>query len=63
MVEHRECNFCGQPIEPGTGTLFIKKDGTQLSFCGSKCRHNLLDLKRQPRYFKWTRAYTKGGVK
>lgn len=63
MVEHRVCSFCGEPVEPGTGTLYIKKDGTQYTFCSSKCRHNLLKLGRQPRYFKWTRAYEKGGVK
>lgn len=62
MVEHRICDFCGEPIEPGTGMLYIKKDGSQFSFCSSKCRRNRIELNRQPRYFKWTRAYEKGGV-
>lgn len=61
MVEHRVCSFCGEPIEPGTGMLYIKKDGTQFAFCSSKCRRNKVDLGREPRYEKWTRSYEKGG--
>jgi len=28
MVERRTCSFCGNEIEPGTGKIFAKKDGT-----------------------------------
>lgn len=54
MVERRICNFCGEGIEPGTGKMFIKKDGTIFYFCSSKCEKNSLKLKRIPREIKWT---------
>lgn len=60
MVEKRDCSFCGNPVEPGTGLLYIKRDGTRHTFCKAKCRRNLLDLKRVPRTVKWTRSYIKG---
>jgi large subunit ribosomal protein L24e len=60
MVEKRDCSFCGSAIEPGTGLLFVKRDGTRYNFCKSKCRRNLLDLKRVPRQVKWTKHYIKG---
>lgn len=59
-MEKRDCSFCGNPIEPGTGMLFIKRDGTRHQFCSSKCRRNLLELKRVPRTVKWTKHYIKG---
>jgi large subunit ribosomal protein L24e len=63
MVDKRDCSFCGAAIEPGTGMLYIRKDGTRHEFCSSKCRRNMLDLKRIPRTVKWTKAYVKGGGK
>jgi large subunit ribosomal protein L24e len=60
MVEHRICSFCGDPIEPGTGMLYIKKTGKQLAFCSSKCHKNMIDLDREPRYQEWTRHHEKG---
>lgn len=60
MVDKRDCSFCGNPIEPGTGMLFIKRDGTRYTFCKAKCRRNLLDLGRVPRQVKWTKHYIKG---
>ena len=32
-----ECSFCGKLIKPGTGILYVKKDGTLLVFCSRKC--------------------------
>jgi len=58
MVERRKCSFCGNEIEPGTGEMFVKKDGTVLYFCKSKCRINMLDLGRIPRRVKWTKSYS-----
>jgi len=49
-----ECSFCGEKIKPGTGLLFVKKDGTPLFFCKRKCERNLLVLKRKPSSTKWT---------
>lgn len=50
----RVCTFCGENIEPGTGKMFIKKDGIIFYFCSGKCQKNLLKLKRTPRDIKWT---------
>jgi large subunit ribosomal protein L24e len=54
MVERRLCSFCGGNLEPGTGTLFVKRDGSTFFFCRSKCGRNLLDLGRNPRKVRWT---------
>ncbi len=52
-----ECSFCGEKFKPGTGLLFVKRDGTAFFFCGRKCEKNLLSLKRKPGSTKWTQAY------
>ena len=62
MPERRVCNFSGEEIEPGTGTMFVRRDGTVLWFKNSKARRNMLKLKRNPRKVKWTRHYVKGGI-
>ncbi|MDY6764925.1 MAG: 50S ribosomal protein L24e [Halobacteria archaeon] len=53
MVETRECTFCGGEIEPGTGIMFVQRDGTIHYFCSSKCEKNA-DLGRVPRDIEWT---------
>ncbi|MBS71751.1 MAG: 50S ribosomal protein L24e [Thermoplasmata archaeon] len=62
MPERRVCNFSGEEIEPGTGTMFVRKDGTVLWFKSSKARKNMVNLKRNSRKVKWTRHYVKGGI-
>ena len=62
MPERRICNFSGEEIEPGTGLMFIKKDGTVMWFKNSKARKNALKLKRNPRRVKWTRHFVRGGI-
>jgi len=57
MVERRVCTFCGDEIEPGTGRMYIKKDGVIYHFCTSKCYKNLVLLGRVPRRTTWTRYY------
>ncbi len=57
------CSFCGREIEKGTGKMFVKNDGTILYFCSRKCEKNMLELKRDPRKYKWTKRYVKGGIK
>jgi large subunit ribosomal protein L24e len=47
-------------MEPGTGTMYVKVDGTIYNFCSMKCEKNLLKLGRAPRYLKWTKAFEKG---
>ncbi|MEE9151704.1 MAG: 50S ribosomal protein L24e [Thermoplasmata archaeon] len=57
MVERRVCSFCGNEIEPGTGKIYIKVDGTIYNFCKNKCHKNLIKLKRIPRRTTWTQQY------
>ena len=54
MVERRVCTFCGKEIEPGTGRMYVKKDGVTYQFCASKCFKNMIELKRIPRRTEWT---------
>jgi len=58
-----KCSFCKNHIELGTGTMYVKKDGTILNFCTMKCEKNTLKLKRTPRFTKWSKGYEKGEVK
>lgn len=55
-----DCTFCGIVIERGSGQMYVKRDGTTFHFCSKKCRKNMLDLGRVPRYVKWTKAFVKG---
>ncbi|NLU46138.1 MAG: 50S ribosomal protein L24e [Euryarchaeota archaeon] len=54
MVEERKCSFCGQVIEPGTGKMYVKKDGTVLHFDANKCYKNMILMKRVARTTAWT---------
>ncbi|MGE0015766.1 MAG: 50S ribosomal protein L24e [Candidatus Methanomethylophilaceae archaeon] len=51
----RRCSFCGTDIEPGTGKMYVKRDGTVLFFDSNKCYKNMVELKRVPRKTAWTR--------
>ena len=62
MVERRICNFSGEEFEPGTGIMFVKRDGTVFWFKAPKPRKTHLKLRRNPRKVKWTRHYVKGGI-
>jgi len=53
----RPCSFCGNDIEPGTGKMFIRRDGTIYFFCSGKCQRNLLNLGRQARRTRWTKVF------
>ncbi|MBW2990935.1 50S ribosomal protein L24e [Candidatus Woesearchaeota archaeon] len=59
------CDFCRKTMEPGTGKMFVRKDGKTFDFCSSKCEKNMLKLKRKPRTTKWTVEYAdvKKGLK
>ncbi|MEM3445037.1 MAG: 50S ribosomal protein L24e [Thermoplasmata archaeon] len=63
MPATKTCSFCGNPIEPGTGKMFIRKDGTIYNFCSRRCQRNLLEFGRNPRKLKWTSVYARGVVK
>jgi large subunit ribosomal protein L24e len=49
-------------VEPGTGKMFVKKDGTIFFFCSSKCQNNH-KLGRVPRRVPWTKAGRKASGK
>ena len=57
MVVRRTCSFCAGDIEPGTGQLFVKRDGSLFSFCSSSCRKQQLGLGRVGHRLRWTRAH------
>jgi large subunit ribosomal protein L24e len=57
MVVKRQCSFCAAEIEPGTGAMFVKRDGTVFHFCSGSCRKQQLHLGRVGHRFKWTRAH------
>ncbi len=59
MPVTRTCTFCGNDIEPGTGKMYIRKDGTIHFFCSGKCQKNMLKLGRIGRRVRWTRRYVK----
>jgi large subunit ribosomal protein L24e len=53
MPQTRECDYCGAEIEPGTGTMFVRTDGTTIHYCSAKCEKNA-DLGREARDLSWT---------
>ncbi len=55
MVEERTCDFTGEPIEPGTGIMYVRADGSTLHFVDSKAEKNYL-LGREARDLEWTEA-------
>jgi large subunit ribosomal protein L24e len=59
MVTQYTCSFCGVAFPKGKGMLYVKNDGSVLYFCSSKCRKNMLILKRKPEKYKWTTYYVK----
>jgi large subunit ribosomal protein L24e len=53
MPRTRVCDFCGDDIEPGTGTMFVRTNGATIHYCSSKCEKNH-DLGRESRDLEWT---------
>ena len=56
MVRIEKCSFCGGPVWPGHGTMFVRNDCRCFRFCRKKCRKFWMK-KKNPRKFKWTKAY------
>ena len=52
MVQKRTCDYSGQEIEPGTGTMYVKTNGTVLWFADAKCEKNYL-MGREARDLEW----------
>lgn len=57
MVEKRNCSFCGREIEPGTGSMYVRRDAVIFNFCSNKCKKNQVKLERIPRRTRWTSAF------
>jgi len=49
------CSFCKQNYEFPRGLSLILNDGNILYFCSSKCRKNMLKLKRDNKKVNWVR--------
>jgi len=45
---------------PGTGMIYVRKNGQVLNFCKSKCRKNMIQLKRNPARVDWTQKARTG---
>ena len=52
MVQQRTCDYTGEDIEPGTGKMFVKRDGTVLWFKDSKAQKNYM-MGRESRDLEW----------
>ncbi|ELY64487.1 50S ribosomal protein L24e [Natrinema versiforme] len=59
MVEKRTCDYTGEEIEPGTGIMYVKNDGSVLHFVDSKAEKNY-KLGREPRDLEWTEDGRRG---
>lgn len=55
MPTTRTCDFSGEEIEPGTGIMYVRNDGTVLHFKDSKCEKNYF-MGREARDLEWTEA-------
>ncbi|MFB6109691.1 MAG: 50S ribosomal protein L24e [Halodesulfurarchaeum sp.] len=53
MPQTRTCDYCGDEIERGTGTMYVKVNGETMYFCSSKCEKNA-DMGRESRDLEWT---------
>ncbi|SDJ63317.1 large subunit ribosomal protein L24e [Halovenus aranensis] len=52
MVQERTCDYTGEEIEPGTGKMYVKTDGTILWFKDAKAEKNYF-LGRESRDLEW----------
>ncbi len=52
----RICSYSGEPIEPGKGLLYVKRNGEVLHYKSRKCLREHQGLGRAPRYVRWTKA-------
>ena len=57
MVKVLKCSYCGGDIHPGTGTTFVKNDGSIFQFCTRKCRKLKLKFKKPARKVRWTKYF------
>ncbi len=57
-----KCSFCGSPIMPGYGVMYVKSDGTIQRYCSRKCRISAVKFMRNPRKVAWVRKRKKSNV-
>ena len=60
MPTTRTCDFSGETIEPGTGIMYVRNDGTVLHFKDAKCEKNYF-MGREARDLGWTEAGQREG--
>ncbi len=51
----RVCSYSGDVIEPGTGLMYVKRNGEVYHYKTRKCFREHQKLKRVPRYVRWTK--------
>ena len=49
------CSFCKQNYEFPYGLTLVLNDGNILYLCSSKCRKNMVNLKRDSKKVNWIR--------
>jgi len=57
------CSFCEHPMAPGTGKLYVKKEGKVLYFCSRKCEKYSVKHGRKAVKLKWTHASQRTRIK
>jgi large subunit ribosomal protein L24e len=55
MPTTRTCDYTGEEIEPGTGVMYVRNDGSVLHFVSSKAEKNYM-MGREARDLEWTEA-------
>lgn len=53
------CSFCGKELNPGSGKMYVKKDGKVFYYCSSKCQTTHVDRKYKARLTPWAKEYQK----
>jgi large subunit ribosomal protein L24e len=51
----QKCSFCGEIYEFPRGLTYVTSEGKIFYFCKSKCRKNMLKLKRDRLKVKWVK--------
>jgi len=51
------CAFCGHEFPKHMGILYVSNSGRTYWFCSKRCFKSMIEFKRRPEKFKWTRIY------